>query len=92
MAQSARAVAQDSIRAIQLVRAYRIIGHLEADLDPLKITPRQPHPQLDPAFYGFHDAEMDKPIFIDGVMGMESATPAPDRRSAAAHLLRPHRL
>ncbi len=73
--QNARAVAQDSIRAIQLVRAYRIIGHLEADLDPLKITPRQPHPQLDPAFYGFHDAEMDKPIFIDGVMGMESATP-----------------
>jgi 2-oxoglutarate dehydrogenase E1 component len=73
--QNARAVAQDSIRAIQLVRAYRIIGHLEADLDPLKITPRQPHPQLDPAFYGFHDADMDKPIFIDGVMGVESATP-----------------
>src|SRR5579863_6513724 len=73
--QNARAVAQESIRAIQLVRAYRIIGHLEADLDPLKITPRLPHPQLDPAFYGFHDAEMDKPIFIDGVMGMESATP-----------------
>ena len=72
---NARAVAQDSIRAIQLVRAYRIIGHLAADLDPLKITPRPPLPQLDPAFYGFHDAEMDKPIFIDGVMGMESATP-----------------
>ena len=73
--ENARAVAQDSIRAIQLVRAYRIIGHLEADLDPLKITPRTPHPQLDPAFYGFHDAEMDKPIFIDGVMGVESASP-----------------
>jgi 2-oxoglutarate dehydrogenase E1 component len=72
---NARAIAQDSIRAIQLVRAYRIIGHLEADLDPLKITPRQPHPQLDPAFYGFHDAEMNKPIFIDGVMGVESASP-----------------
>ena len=43
-AESARAVALDSIRAIQLVRAYRVIGHLEADLDPLKITPRQPHP------------------------------------------------
>src|SRR5579872_3008106 len=72
--QNARSVAQDSIRAIQLVRAYRIIGHLEADLDPLKITPRQPHPQLDPAFYGFHEAEMDKPIYIAGVMGMETAT------------------
>ncbi|HWY62076.1 MAG TPA: 2-oxoglutarate dehydrogenase E1 component [Rhizomicrobium sp.] len=73
--ESVRATALDSIRAIQLVRAYRVIGHLEADLDPLKITPRQPHPQLDPAFYGFHDAEMDKPIYIAGVMGMETATP-----------------
>src|SRR5271154_5531350 len=36
--------AQDSIRAIQLVRAYRVIGHFEADLDPLAITPKQPHP------------------------------------------------
>ena len=57
------------------MRAYRVIGHLEANLDPLKITPRQPHPQLDPSFYGFHDEEMDKPIFIDGVMGLESASP-----------------
>ncbi len=73
--ENVRATAQDSIRAIQLVRAYRVIGHLEADLDPLKITPRVPHPQLDPNFYGFHEAEMDKPIFIDGVMGMETATP-----------------
>ncbi|HEY4275827.1 MAG TPA: thiamine pyrophosphate-dependent enzyme, partial [Rhizomicrobium sp.] len=73
--ENAHALAQDSIRAIQLVRAYRIIGHLAADLDPLGITPRQPHPQLDPAFYGFHEAEMDKPIFIDGVMGVESASP-----------------
>ncbi len=73
--EAARAQAQDSVRAIQLVRAYRVIGHLEADLDPLGITPRQPHPQLDPAFYGFHEADMDKPIFIDGVMGMETASP-----------------
>ena len=73
--ENARAVAQDSIRAVQLVRAYRILGHLEADLDPLKLTPRPSHPQLDPNFYGFHEAEMDKPIFIDGVIGMETATP-----------------
>jgi 2-oxoglutarate dehydrogenase E1 component len=70
-----RLASQESIRAIQLVRAYRVIGHLEADLDPLKLTPRQPHPQLDPAFYGFHAEDMDRPIFIDGVMGLESATP-----------------
>jgi len=73
--ESVRATALDSIRAIQLVRAFRVIGHLEADLDPLGITPHQPHPQLDPSFYGFHEAEMDKPIYIAGVMGMDTATP-----------------
>ncbi len=67
--------AQDSIRAIQLVRAYRVIGHFEADLDPLNITPKQPHPQLDPTFYGFHAEDLDRPIFLDGVMGLETATP-----------------
>jgi 2-oxoglutarate dehydrogenase E1 component len=67
--------AQDSIRAIQFVRAYRVMGHLEADLDPLKITPRPPHPQLDPNFYGFHAEDLDRPIFMDGVMGLETATP-----------------
>jgi 2-oxoglutarate dehydrogenase E1 component len=72
---NARAVAQDSIRAVQLVRAYRIIGHLEADLDPLKLSRRPALPQLDPGFYGFHEAEMDRPIFIDGVLGLETATP-----------------
>ena len=71
----ARSAALDSIRAIQLVRAYRVIGHLEADLDPLKISPKTPPPQLDPNFYGFHEADMDKPIFIGGVLGMETASP-----------------
>ncbi len=67
--------AQDSIRAIQIVRAYRVIGHLEADLDPLKITPKQPHPQLEPTFYGFHAEGLDRPIFLDGVLGLATATP-----------------
>jgi 2-oxoglutarate dehydrogenase E1 component len=67
--------AQDSIRAIQLVRAYRVMGHLQADLDPLKITPRPPHPQLDPGFYGFRTEDLDRPIFLDGVMGLSTGTP-----------------
>jgi 2-oxoglutarate dehydrogenase E1 component len=67
--------AQDSIRAIQLVRAYRVIGHRAADLDPLKITPAQQHPQLEPTFYGFHTEDLDRPIFLDGVMGLETSTP-----------------
>jgi len=66
---------QESIRAIQLVRAYRVIGHLEANLDPLGLDKKKPHPQLQPSFYGFQEADLDKPIFIDGVMGLESATP-----------------
>jgi 2-oxoglutarate dehydrogenase E1 component len=74
-ANDVRAAAQESIRAIQMVRAYRVIGHFEADLDPLNLSPKAPHPQLDPAFYGFSERDLDRPIFIDGVMGMETATP-----------------
>ena len=74
-AEDVRAAAQASIRAIQLVRAYRVIGHFAADLDPLGLTPKTPHPQLDPKFYGFKDADLDKPVFIDGVLGLQSATP-----------------
>ena len=70
-----RAAALDSIRAIQMVRAYRVIGHLEAELDPLHLSPKMPYPQLDPAFYGFHDADLDRPVFVGGVLGLETATP-----------------
>ena len=74
--EAAEAEAQASIRAIQLVRAFRVIGHLEANLDPLGLEKRKPLPQLQPSFYGFHDEDLDRPIFIDGVtMGMETATP-----------------
>ena len=64
----------DSLRALMLIRAYRIRGHLAADLDPLGITPTGNHPELDPASYGFADADMDRPIFIDNVLGLEHAT------------------
>jgi len=70
-----RSAARDSIRAIQLIRAYRVIGHFEADLDPLKLSPRIAPPQLDPAFYGFQDKDLDRPVFIDGVLGLQTATP-----------------
>jgi len=64
----------DSVRAIMLIRAYRIRGHLAADLDPLGITPRGSHPELDPASYGFTEADLDRPIFIDNVLGLETAS------------------
>ena len=64
----------DSIRALMLIRTYRVRGHLEARLDPLGLQVPKPHPELDPARYGFTDADRDRPIFIDNVLGRESAT------------------
>ncbi|MGF1594224.1 MAG: 2-oxoglutarate dehydrogenase E1 component [Kiloniellaceae bacterium] len=69
-----RAATLDSIRALMLIRAYRVRGHLEANLDPLGLKPIDPHPELDPRSYGFTDADMDRPIFIDKVLGLETAS------------------
>jgi 2-oxoglutarate dehydrogenase E1 component len=69
-----RAAATDSIRALMMIRAYRVRGHLEANLDPLQLKPRPRHPELHPATYGFTEADMDRPIFIDNVLGHEYAT------------------
>jgi 2-oxoglutarate dehydrogenase E1 component len=65
---------QDSIRALMLIRAYRVMGHLQADLDPLGLTERPVHKELKPETYGFTDADFDRPIFIDKVLGLETAT------------------
>lgn len=65
---------QDSIHAIQMIRAYRMRGHLAADLDPLKLRKMDYHPELDPKTHGFTDADMDRSIRLDGVLGFESAT------------------
>lgn len=64
----------DSIRALMIIRAYRIRGHLVADLDPLGMRSVTPHPELDPKSYGFTDVDMDRPIFIDNVLGLQIAT------------------
>jgi 2-oxoglutarate dehydrogenase E1 component len=69
-----RAATLDSIRAIMMIRAYRIRGHLIAKLDPLNIEPPKDHPELNPKSYGFTDDDMDRPIFIDNVLGLETAT------------------
>jgi 2-oxoglutarate dehydrogenase E1 component len=73
-AATVRAATLDSLRAIMLIRAYRIRGHLHANLDPLGLTPPTPHSELDPESYGFTDADWDRLIFIDNVLGLESAT------------------
>jgi 2-oxoglutarate dehydrogenase E1 component len=69
-----RSATLDSVRALMMIRAYRIRGHLIANLDPLGLEPPRPHPELDPATYGFTEADMDRPIFIDHVLGLETAT------------------
>ncbi|MCB2113260.1 MAG: 2-oxoglutarate dehydrogenase E1 component [Parvularculaceae bacterium] len=65
---------RDSLSALMLIRAYRIRGHLIADLDPLRQTKAKLHAELDPATYGFSEADMDRPIFIDHVLGLETAS------------------
>jgi len=70
-----RAATLDSLRAIMMIRAYRMRGHLKANLDPLGIatTPGDAS-ELDPATYGFSEADYDRPIFLDFVLGLETAT------------------
>ena len=65
---------RDSIAAIMLIRAFRMRGHLAADLDPLGLTSFGEQPELDPASYGFTDADRDREIFINGYLGLETAT------------------
>ncbi|MEM9498150.1 MAG: 2-oxoglutarate dehydrogenase E1 component [Pseudomonadota bacterium] len=64
----------DSVRALMLIRAYRIRGHLAADLDPLGLREMPTRPELDPRSYGFTEADMDRPIFIDNVLGLQIAS------------------
>ena len=75
---SAEDVAQavkDSIHAIMMIRAYRMRGHLAADLDPLNLDNKGPQPELQPESYGFGSADMDRKIYIDGYLGLDYASP-----------------
>lgn len=72
-AQSKDAI-KDSIRALMLIRAYRVRGHLAANLDPLGLAEKTAHEELQPESYGFTEADMDRPIFLDHVLGLETAT------------------
>src|SRR4051794_4974713 len=65
---------RDSIHALMLIRAYRARGHFHAKLDPLGLEPEKPEEELDPRSYGFSEADYDRPIFLDMVLGLEFAT------------------
>ncbi len=66
--------ARDSIHALMLIRAYRIRGHFHAKLDPLGIQEEPSEAELDPKSYGFSEADMDRKIFLDKVLGLEFAS------------------
>ena len=65
------AVLQD--RVDQLIRAYRVRGHMVAEIDPLGM-PRPHQPELDPEFYGFTEADMDRPFSTDTIHGPDVLT------------------
>src|SRR6202011_391646 len=65
---------RDSVRALMLIRAYRMRGHFHAKLDPLGIEPARDREELDPRSYSFTEADYDRKIFIDHVLGLEFAT------------------
>ncbi len=70
-----RARTLDSLRAIMMIRAFRMRGHLKANLDPLGLAiTAGDATELDPATYGFAESDYDRPIFLDYVLGLESAT------------------
>ena len=69
-----RSAAMDIIRARMLIRAFRVRGHLHANLDPLDLAGDEQHPELTPEYYGFTEAEFDRPIFLDNALGKEQMT------------------
>ena len=64
----------DHLRIVMLIRAFRVRGHLLADLDPLRLSRNEAHPELDPANYGFGEDDWDREFFLDNVLGLEKAT------------------
>jgi 2-oxoglutarate dehydrogenase E1 component len=69
------AAAGASIRAMMLVRTYRVRGHLAADLDPLGLARQELPADITPEYHGFTGPDLDKKVFIGGVLGMQWATP-----------------
>ena len=69
-----------------MIRAYRIRGHFHAHLDPLGLEPPKNEAELDPASYGFTEADYGRPISSITCSGSDSR-PSPDAGDPAADLL-----
>ena len=59
---------EQSVKAIALIRAYRIRGHLIANLDPLGMMERKYLHELHPSDHGFNKEDYDKKIFLHSYM------------------------
>ncbi|MEO8723733.1 MAG: 2-oxoglutarate dehydrogenase E1 component [Sphingobium sp.] len=66
--------ASDSIRAMMLLRTYRVRGHLAANLDPLGLTKHELPADLTPEYHGFSGTALDRKVYLGGVLGLEYAT------------------
>ena len=65
---------EQSVKAIALIRAYRIRGHLIANLDPLGMMEREYLHELHPADHGFKKEDYDKKIYVGEYMDRGYAT------------------
>jgi 2-oxoglutarate decarboxylase len=61
-------------RVIELINAYRVRGHLIADIDPLHALPVLYHPELDIETYGLTIWDLDRVFITDGLANKESGT------------------
>ena len=72
--EATKTLIREHLRLIMLIRAYRVRGHLIARLDPLGLSHKAHHPELDFHSYGFTDADLDREFYLDFVLGLETAT------------------
>src|SRR3546814_2301325 len=63
--------ADEAIRAMMLIRTYRVRGHLAANLDPLGLSKRELPADLTPEYHGFVGADQDRPVYLGGTLGLE---------------------
>src|SRR5436190_11876400 len=64
-----RRAAEDSIRAMMLIRTYRVRGHLAAKLDPLGLAHYEIPADLTPTYHGFSENDLDRKIWLGGALG-----------------------
>ncbi len=64
----------DSIKAIALIRSYRIRGHLIANLDPLGMMKREYLHELHPSDHGFKKEDYERKIYLSSYLDTSYST------------------